>query len=84
MLRIKCINGLYLANTKKKTFFFGISLNLDKFLTLKNENLFSFCSLNRNFTLSLQAIMDITERFINYTQFDQEDGLFRFEKRMAD
>ena len=37
-----------------------------------------------HFTLSLQAIMDITERFINYTQFDQEDGLFRFEKRMAD
>ena len=35
--------------------FFVISLDLDKFLTLKNENKFSFCSLNRNFALSLQA-----------------------------
>ena len=33
---------------------FGFSLELDKFLTLKNDNIFSFCSLNRNFALSLQ------------------------------
>jgi thioredoxin reductase len=27
-----------------------------------------------HFTLSLQAIMDITERFINYTQFDTQSA----------
>ena len=32
----------------------GISLDLDKFLTLKEANKFAFSSLNRNFTLSLQ------------------------------
>jgi hypothetical protein len=33
---------------------FGISLDLDNFLTLKNANIFVFSSLNRNFALSLQ------------------------------
>ena len=33
---------------------FGISLVLDKFLTLKNANIFVFSSLNRNFALPLQ------------------------------
>ena len=32
-----------------------ISLNLINFLTLRNKNIFSFPSLNRNFALSLQA-----------------------------
>jgi len=32
---------------------FGFSLGLINFLTLRNENLFSFPSLNRNFALSL-------------------------------
>jgi glycosyltransferase involved in cell wall biosynthesis len=43
----------HLGRTKKKVFFFGFSLDLDKFLTLKNANLFVFSSLNRNFALSL-------------------------------
>ena len=32
--------------------------NLDKFLTLKNENKISFSLLNRNFALSLQAYLE--------------------------
>lgn len=36
------------------------SLCLDKFLSLKNANIFSFYSLNRNFTLSLQFINNNT------------------------
>ena len=32
---------------------FGILFDLDNFLTLKNENKFSFSSLNRNFALPL-------------------------------
>ena len=35
---------------------FGFSFGLINFLTLRNENLFSFPSLNRNFALSLQNI----------------------------
>ena len=35
---------------------FCISLNLDKFLTLKHANIFAFSSLNRNFALPLQTI----------------------------
>jgi hypothetical protein len=35
------------------THLFGILLGLDKFLTLKNEILFSFSSFNRNFALPL-------------------------------
>ena len=34
-------------------YFFGISLDLDKFLTLRNANIFVFSSLNRNFALTL-------------------------------
>ncbi len=34
---------------------FCISLDLDKFLTLKNANIFVFSSLNRNFAQSLHA-----------------------------
>ena len=46
---------MHLRNTKKNKFSFGISLDLDKFLTLKNTNIFEFFSLNRNFSLPLQA-----------------------------
>ena len=42
---------------EKNPFFLCISLNLVNFLTLRNENLFSFPSLNRNFALSLQREM---------------------------
>ena len=36
---------------------FVFSFDLINFLTLRNENLFSFLSLNRNFALSLQREM---------------------------
>ena len=36
---------------RENLIFFCISLNLVNFLTLRNENLFSFPSLNRNFAL---------------------------------
>ena len=39
----------------KKLGNFGFSFNLVNFLTLRNENIFSFPSLNRNFALSLQS-----------------------------
>ena len=42
---------LHLGKTQIK---FGFSLNLDKFLTLKNENIFPFSLLNRNFALILR------------------------------
>ena len=35
---------------------FGFSLDLGKFLALKNENLFAFSLLNRNFALYLQTV----------------------------
>jgi len=37
---------------------FYIVIDLDKFLTLKNENSFQFSSLNRNFALSLNFVED--------------------------
>ena len=43
---------LHLGKTQIK---FGFSLNLDKFLTLKNENIFPFSLLNRNFALILST-----------------------------
>ena len=42
------------SEIKMKTVLFCISLGLDKFLTLKYKNAFSYSSLNRNFALSLQ------------------------------
>ena len=43
---------------KKKQLKFGILRDLDKFLTLKNANIFVFSSLNRNFALSLHHYAD--------------------------
>ena len=48
------MDRMHRGNTKKNEFSFGISLDLDNFLTLKNANFFVFSSLNRNFALSLQ------------------------------
>ena len=42
------------SKIKINTNLFGILLGLDKFLTLKNENTFSFSLLNRNFALTLK------------------------------
>ena len=42
------------SEIKIKTVLFCIALGLDKFLTLKYKNTFSYSSLNRNFALSLQ------------------------------
>jgi len=36
---------------------YGFSFDLINFLTLRNKNIFSFPSLNRNFALSLQNKM---------------------------
>jgi hypothetical protein len=41
------------SRSKKTQNIFGYLFDLDKFLTLKNANLFVFSSLNRNFALSL-------------------------------
>jgi len=46
-------------NTKGKLVFICISLNLINFLTLRNENLFSFPLLNRNFALSLHLYLKL-------------------------
>ena len=43
-----------MAASRKNPNKFGFSLNLINFLTFRNENIFSFPSLNRNFALSLQ------------------------------
>ena len=40
---------------RKTQIIFGFSFDLDKFFTFKNDNIFSFCSLNQNFALSLQT-----------------------------
>ena len=42
-----------MAASRKYPNKFGISLNLNNFLTLKKANIFAFFSLNRNFALSL-------------------------------
>ena len=55
--KIGCISEIQ----RKNSLFFGISLNLDKFLTLKNANKFVFSSLNRNFALSLQQQLIVTK-----------------------
>jgi len=43
---------------------FGFLFDLINFLTLRNEKIFSFPLLNRNFALSLQRFMYIREEFI--------------------
>ena len=53
---------LHLGDPKKNEFSFGISLDLINFLTLRNENLFSFPSLNRKFALPLQGM---NEKFLS-------------------
>ena len=45
---------LHLNKKKFLDFLFGIPHNLNKNLTLKKDNLFSFSSLNRFFALSLR------------------------------
>lgn len=52
-------------------FFWGFSLDLDKFLTLKNENTFSFSSLNRNFALPLSPKRE------NYMQETRQNKIAR-------
>lgn len=50
------------SKIKINTNLFGILLGLDKFLTIKNENTFSFSLLNRNFALTLKRK---TERMVS-------------------
>ena len=58
---------LHLGNKNEKKFFsFCISLDLDKYLTLENENFFSFYLLNRYFALPLQKIYHYGEETLNY------------------
>ena len=57
--RVPCGRDGFYAGIKIYLDFFGISLDLDKFLTFKNEKYFSFSSLNRNFALSLRPASKI-------------------------
>ena len=53
----RALQALPATHEKKNLDLFGFLFDLDKFLTLKNENKFSFSSLIRNFALSLQREM---------------------------
>ena len=55
-IHLTLLNQRCSLNAQKNSNKFGFSLDLINFLTLRNENLFSFPSLNRNFALSLQRL----------------------------
>jgi hypothetical protein len=64
---------------RENLIFFCISLNFVNFLTLRNENLFSFPSLNRNFALPLQEIWHKTMHKGGTRDVDNIVGGYQFK-----
>ena len=73
--------GGYKQKNKKSAFVFGFVFDLNKNLTLKKDNLFSFSLLNRFFALSLQRINK--ERTNMNTSISIDSSLFNFAVKCA-